>query len=57
MNVTNSFLRSRSHSWQAHLQHISSYSVLKELWWKITPDGFAFYDGDTTEAEIYYDIS
>ena len=42
MNVTNSFLMSRS-----HLQRISSYLVLKELWWKITPDGFAFYDGDT----------
>ena len=47
MNVTNSFLMSRSHSWQAHLQRISSYLVLEELWWKITPDGFAFYDGDT----------
>ena len=38
---------SRSHSWQAHLQRISSYLVLEELWWKITPDGFAFYDSDT----------
>ncbi len=46
MEISNSFIASRSHSWQAHLQCISTYLVSKEVWWKTTADGFCFHDSD-----------
>ena len=38
---------SRIHSWQAHLQCISSYLVFGEVvWWKENVSGYLFLDGD-----------
>ncbi len=47
MEISNSFITPRSHSWQAHLGRISSYLVSKEVWWKTTADGFSFHDADS----------
>jgi len=46
--VSRDFVRSRSSSWQAHLERISSFLVCGEgLWWQKTQDGFRFFDGDS----------
>ena len=45
--VTTSFINLRIHSWQAHLQCISSYLVFGEVvWWKENVSGYLFLDGD-----------
>lgn len=45
--VTTEFLRSKSHSWQAHLECISCYLIKGEgVWWSKTGSSFLFLDGD-----------
>ena len=47
--VPASFIKNRSHSWQAHLERISHYLVLGESkWWqKSASNCFTFFDGDS----------
>ncbi len=47
LEISNSFITPRSHSWQAHLGRISGYLLSTEVWWKTTADGFSFHDGDS----------
>ena len=45
--VTTFFRNSRIHSWQGHLQRISSYLVFSEgVLWKESVSGYLFLDGD-----------
>lgn len=46
--VPASFIKNRSHSWQAHLARISHYLVLGERkWWQKNGSDFTFFDGDS----------
>ena len=47
--VDNSFIANRSYSWKAYLKRISCYLLPSKVWWKTTPNGFAFKDGDSGE--------
>lgn len=45
--ITDDFLESRSSSWQAHLERISSFLLCGEgVWWEKVSSGYKFFDGD-----------
>ena len=46
--VSKSFIATRNHSWQAHLEQISPFLVYgKGVWWFKTADNYHFLDGAT----------
>jgi hypothetical protein len=46
-SLTSKFISSKSRSWQAHLERISSYLVVGEgVWWSKKGNSFIFHDGD-----------
>ena len=47
-HISQAFLQSRMPSWQAHLQHISTYLQYGEgVWWNTFEDGYLFLDSDS----------
>jgi len=45
--VSEDFVRSRSRSWQIHLERISSFLLCGEgVWWQKVGSTYRFFDGD-----------
>lgn len=45
--IKDDFLKGCSSSWQAHMEHVSSFLVFGEgVWWERVPGGYRFFDGD-----------
>jgi len=49
--ITHDFIKSRTSSWQGHLQRVSHYLKQGEgQWWKGTDSGYEFHDGDNSST-------
>ena len=44
--ISDEFISARPHSYQAHLERISSFLVHENVWWERKNDGYLFYDSD-----------
>ena len=49
-SISKSFVRTRLHSWQAHLERISPFLVEKRAWWTETTTTYEFKDGDDDQC-------
>ena len=45
--VLKSFVRNKTHSWQAHLERISPFLVNEHTWWTESANAYAFKDSDS----------